>query len=218
MKKMICIIAMIFTVHHVQSQWITAMHVVPAAPTTADNVQVIVEAQFPSGGCADWYILNQVQNGFEYTYHIVNCVGMLTVICPHNDTIPVGGPLPAGSYSVIVNLNAGSGERPCTPFSQWVSDTVFFDVSQLSGMPGMKNIINPIILSPGLVKDFLTIELPAFTGETSLSFYDLSGRLLLIQAMRQSKEEINVSSFAAGVYFVRAGNNNDASAIKFMKE
>jgi hypothetical protein len=216
-KKWICIILIFFAAGPAHSQWITGLSVNPSTPTTIDNIQVIVEAMLPSAGCSEWYIMGQSQTGFEYTYTIVNCVGLLTVICSHYDTINVGGPLPAGNYTVIVNLNAGSGNKPCSPFSQWVSDTVYFNVSTYTGLPAMNNNL-PFTCYPDPATDYLTIEMPGLTGETLLSFYNLQGQLLVKQVIHQVKEKINISRFSGGVFIIKASNNNDISVKKFVKE
>jgi len=214
MKKYIFIILLIISLP-VYPQWISGLSVNPTAPTTIDNVQVIVEAQFPSGGCSDWYILGHTQDGFEHTYNIVNCVGPLTYICPYNDTINIGNALPAGSYTVIVNLNAGAGDKPCTPFSQWASDTVYFDVLPFSGMYHENNG-SAIKIYPDPATGFLIIEQSGFNEETSVSIFNMQGQLLLMQAMLSPKESIDISSFASGVLIIKLSNSDGVSAVKYV--
>ncbi|HOY31962.1 MAG TPA: T9SS type A sorting domain-containing protein [Bacteroidales bacterium] len=216
MKKLICVISMVFALYPAYSQWITGLNVYPAMPDATDNIQVIVGAMFSSGGCYDWYIPSQMQNGSEYTYYLVNCVGMLTYICSHNDTITMGS-LPPGNYSVIVNLNEGSGDKPCTPFSQWVSDTVYFIVSPVVGISMIGNDLHAkITLDPET--NILTIELPETKSETLVSLYDLQGQLILQQPLLHSIEKICTGKFTAGVYIVKVSNRNGIAVKKFVKE
>lgn len=215
MKTYISLLLIIFLSLPAYPQWINGMSVYPPAPTTSDNVQVIVDAMFPSGECYDWYFLGNTQNGFEYTYDIVNCVGPLTYICHHNDTINIGNQIPAGSYTVIVNLNAGAGVKPCTPFSQWASDTIFFDVVPFSGMSSEGG--DPAIkIYPDPATDFLIIEQTGFKEGTSVSIYNLQGQLLLRQAIHQPKVKIDVSSFASGLFILRFTGNNEVSTVKYV--
>lgn len=215
MKKYIFILVWVFSSLPVFPQWINGMSVYPPEPTTIDNIQVIVEAQFPSGGCSDWYILSHTQNGFELTYNVVNCVGPLAYICANNDTINIGNALPAGSYTVIVNLNAGAGDKPCPLFSQWAADTIFFDVMPFSGMSSEDS--NPDIkIYPDPATDFLIIEQAGFKEKTSVSIYNLQGHLLLQQAMLQPRESLDISSFASGVYILKFSGNNEVSAVKYV--
>ncbi|HNW69273.1 MAG TPA: T9SS type A sorting domain-containing protein [Bacteroidales bacterium] len=215
MKKYIFILVLVFSSLPVYPQWINGMSVYPPSPTTIDNILVIVEGRFPSGGCSDWYILSYTQNGFELTYNVVNCVGPLAYICSNNDTINVGNALPAGSYNVIVNLNAGSGDKPCPPFSQWASDTIYFDVTPFSGMANENSDLG-IKIYPDPATEFLIIEQAEFKEETSISIYNLQGQLLLMQTMFQSKEKIDISSFASGVLIIKLSNNSGVSAVKFV--
>jgi len=215
MKKYIFILVWVFSSLPVYPQWINGMSVYPPDPTTIDNVQVIVVGQFPSGGCSDWYILSQTQNGFELTYNVVNCVGPLAYICANNDTINIGNQLPAGSYTVIINLNAGAGDKPCPPFSQWASDTLIFDVLPFSGMSSEDSA--PFIkIYPDPATDFLIIEQPGFKEETTVSIYNLQGQLLLRQVLLQPKESINISSFASGVFILMLSGNNEVTAAKYV--
>jgi len=217
MKKLLLIFLLFCALIPVQAQWITGMHVVPDTPSSADNVRLIVQAQFPSGGCSEWYIMNQYQVDFEYTYSIVNCVGMLAVICPNNDTITMGQ-LIAGNYTVIVNLNAGSGDKPCPPFAQWTADTIHFIVSPATGLPETKNTEATIMYYSVQASQAIMVSLRNFKEPATLEIYDIAGRLLSAQTVVQAKTQINISSLAAGIYVLKAFDRDGVSAVKFVKE
>jgi len=218
MKKWICIIAAFFYCIQANAQWIIGLHVYPATPTTIDNVQIVVEGMFSSSACSDWYVLSQSQNGSEYSYSVVNCVGLLTVICSNNDTLTLGNNLPAGTYSVIVNLNAGSGDKPCPPFSQWwSSDTIYFDILPFTGL-GNENIEKDIKLYPDPVNNTLIIEMPEIPGETFLSLFNLQGKLISNQLMQEGNGEINTSELVPGLYILKGTNSSGIFIKKFIKD
>ncbi|HQN17326.1 MAG TPA: T9SS type A sorting domain-containing protein [Bacteroidales bacterium] len=217
MKKLLSIVLVLFAFTAARAQWITSMHTVPPAPTDADIVYLVVEAQFPSGACSEWYILNQHQTNYDCSYDIVNCVGVLAYICGNNDTI-IMGQLPAGNYTVIVNLNAGSGARPCPPFAQWTADTIHFIVSSSTGSPETEKTSAAFKCYPVPESHALIVLFEDFKEPAVLEIFNITGQLLMTREVEQAETQINTGSLATGIYVIKARVQNGVSVVKFFKE
>jgi len=217
MKKLLSIVLVFFAFTAARAQLITSMHIFPPAPSTADVVQLVVETQFPSGACSEWYILNQHQTNFECSYDIVNCVGVLSYICGNNDTL-VMGQLPAGNYTVIVNLNAGSGARPCPPFAQWTADTIHFIVSPATGRSEIEKTPAAITCYPVPACLTLVVVYENFKEPAVLEIFDIAGRLLMTKEVVQAETLINIGSLSAGKYLLKAHVQNGVSVVNFFKD
>lgn len=79
------------------------------------------------------------------------------------------------------------------------------------------NINSVISIYPNPADDNIIIEIPASMNET-IFIYNIMGQLLLQQPMQQAKEEINISSLAAGVYFIKVSSSDGIAVRKFIKE
>ena len=66
----------------------------------------------------------------------------------------------------------------------------------------------------------LTINLKQQTNlqNTTISIYDIQGKLLLHQAISNAQTELNIAQFAKGMYIVKVKNENDNLVSKFTKE
>ena len=75
-----------------------------------------------------------------------------------------------------------------------------------------------ISLYPNPVSNQITIENPLQTKDAIISIYNVQGQLLLQQKMEQEKTEINVGSFAKGIYIVKLNNDENIAVTRFVKE
>jgi len=216
MKKSILALLLFVFIYVAQAQTITGLQIIPANPTSSDNVQAIAECLFPSGGCSEWFFINQYYIGNVYTYDIMNCLGVLTVMCPYNDTINIGTNLPAGNYTVIINLNQGLGLKPCTPNSIWVSDTAYFTISPLTGIINQDrdDRIN-VYVDPS--SQLLTIEQKINAPGTIISIYNIQGKLLAEFPIKNSIEKLNMNGYGKGIYFARITYQDCIAVTRFVK-
>ena len=79
---------------------------------------------------------------------------------------------------------------------------------------------NNILLYPNPATGKITIDLQQFKNlqNTTLSIYNIQGKLLLQQAVVQSQTELNISSFFKGIYVAKVNNEKESFVSKFMKE
>ncbi len=80
-----------------------------------------------------------------------------------------------------------------------------------NGQGGMKIYPNP-------VKHILTVETLLSSGNSTLSVFDVSGQELLKQQVVSAKTQLDLSSFAKGVYTIRLLNNDKVDVRKIIKE
>ncbi len=79
---------------------------------------------------------------------------------------------------------------------------------------------NILITYPNPAKDIITMDFQNQKDlqNTLISIYNMEGQLLLQQAINQEKTELNISSFAKGVYFINISDDKNLKHIKFIKE
>jgi len=73
---------------------------------------------------------------------------------------------------------------------------------------------------PNPANEIITIDLNnrGNLQNTTISIYDMQGKILLKQAISQQQTEFNVSQFARGIYVVKVYNDRNAFISKFVKE
>ncbi|MEI6697359.1 MAG: T9SS type A sorting domain-containing protein [Bacteroidota bacterium] len=80
----------------------------------------------------------------------------------------------------------------------------------------------PLVSSiyPNPATDRLCIDLHElkYLQNTSVFIYDIQGQLLFQQAITNTKSELNISSFAKGIYLVKISNDSNRMVSKFIKE
>lgn len=122
---------------------ITAVQIIPANPTDADNVKAVVEVMLGSSPCT---LNNTMTNLNGNTIELSNyyCEGMLSMICSRTDTINLGT-LGAGNYNLNVNILTGCG--PYTLVDSALSNafvvSVFSSVNLQSDIASMSIFPNP---------------------------------------------------------------------------
>jgi hypothetical protein len=77
-----------------------------------------------------------------------------------------------------------------------------------------------IIIYPNPASDKLIIDFQSINDlkNIAVSFYNIQGKLLLQQAIKQPLIEINISSFAKGVYIVKVINEKEVTMQKLIKQ
>lgn len=72
-------------------------------------------------------------------------------------------------------------------------------------------------LYPNPVEDWLTIELPENQKGVVLIIYDIAGRSLYSQPLKETKTQISVQHFLRGTYFAHLQSSNYKRVVKFIK-
>lgn len=176
---------------------ITAISIQPANPTVNDQIEILVDLQFPYSGCDADYQGHSLQ-GSTIIASAHHCVGMLAAICNTTDTFQIGQ-LPAGNYTFDMTLSSGFGGPGCSPgIVPDDSDQLQFTVS------GSVGIIDPrtteLSVYPNPTSDFLKV------GNTNASFRILStdGKQVW-QGTIPNSGVLDIRSLPIGLYVLEIG-------------
>jgi hypothetical protein len=216
MRKTLLLVFLLF-LSAAKAQTIQSLTVVPANPTTADNIYILAVCSFTSGPCDAW-TQNFNINGSLISASAMHCLGMLTVICTDTDSFAIGM-LPAGTYNVTYQVDEGHGGPPCTPgiVPGPTSNTTFI-VSTTTDIPENSTTNNVMLIYPNPVMDELSIALPS---SSVISVLDITGRNLLHFDYKIGIGKpftIDVSSLKPGIYFIRARSALSEFSARFVKE
>jgi hypothetical protein len=180
------------------AQWINGLTVSPANPTTGDNISIIANLDFPSGGCAD-KSMSTTMTGNNIALSALHCVGMAAYICNSVDTFQLGL-LPAGTYTATLQVNMGAGPSPCTPgINPGPVDSVVFVVTTGTGLDVIAKDGFRLFPNPGQ-KGF-TIQ---FSGNTMplVRVVDFQGRIVREYLSVATDNFIDLSEVKSGAYIV----------------
>jgi hypothetical protein len=89
-----------------------------------------------------------------------------------------------------------------------------------SSVNELRKTKSELIVFPNPAKDVLNVYLIQFKNlqNNSISIYNIQGQLLLQQGIKQQQTEINISSYAKGIYIVKVINDDNPVVSKFIKE
>ena len=82
------------------------------------------------------------------------------------------------------------------------------------------SIKNNLSLFPNPATNSLTLNLSQLKmlQNTSVSVYDIQGKLLLHQSITQPLTELNITQFAKGIYIVKVNSDSEILQSKFIKD
>jgi hypothetical protein len=103
-------------------------------------------------------------------------------------------------------------------FLLWFEHQLDHFVSFTTGIT--ENNYKPIYFYPNPATNNLFINLSQLKNlqNTTVSIYDIQGKLLLHQYIQQPLTELNITQFAKGFYIVKVNNNKEILVSKFVKE
>jgi hypothetical protein len=94
-------------------------------------------------------------------------------------------------------------------------------VANFSLLQGINELIsNCYIIHPNPATNKIILDLQQLKNlqNTTVTIYDIQGKLLLQQAILQPQTELNISSYAKGVYVVKVSNDMNSIVSKFVKD
>lgn len=186
-----------------QAQQILNIYSVPANPTTADSVYILVDCQFTSGGCAPYIQNHYFITSTDIGASALHCLGPLAFICNYTDTFSLGM-LAAGNYTFTFQLDEGHGGPPCTPgIVPGPNDSYNFTVSVPTSVEEIQE--NTFVIYPNPSATQIEIQNPKSEIQ-NIEIYDAVGEKLFSQQPATGSQErfvINVSDYPVGIYFVQ---------------
>jgi hypothetical protein len=103
-----------------------------------------------------------------------------------------------------------------TPSSEWIR-AQFWSGKELSVEDADGN--NVMKLYPNPATDIITIDANLSTTATPIvSIADISGRVVMIKELKAERTNLDISSLAPGMYFVKYANDKQTEVLKFTKE
>ena len=76
---------------------------------------------------------------------------------------------------------------------------------------------NEIHIFPNPTSNRIFIEYPQFSGAEKLFFFDITGKILLENALSGVTSDIDISTFVPGVYFIKVITHNAIFVRKIIK-
>ena len=80
------------------------------------------------------------------------------------------------------------------------------------------NTENGLTIIPNPSNDKITISLPAITGNTQLSIFNVSGEKVLERQLTDTETQLDISALPRGVYFVRVQDEKMIEVMKLIKQ
>lgn len=180
--------------------YINSVEVIPAAPTTLDDIKIVTTVTTAYQG-------NLIWNGHTVsndTIRITACYysGILAATQTYIDTISVGQLAP-DLYTIEFIANESSWQMECN-YSDSNADTSQFVVN------GGINSVEPLnalggSVYPNPTSGDIFFELPSGLDVTSVDIVDLSGKVIISDAY-QSHMGLSLNT---GVYFIRLRNREE---------
>jgi hypothetical protein len=190
----------LFAGFQIHAQQILNIYSVPSNPTTADDIYILADVQFNSGGCNVWQQSHSFFSAFTINAGAMHCLGPLAVICNYTDSFHLG-PLAAGNYTFNFQLDNGYGGPPCTPgIVAGPTDSYNFTVT----LPTSEQEIEKeeFNIYPNPSSNELKIENGKLKIE-QLKIYNLLGKEIFSKRLTANSQQqllIDVSSLSPGMY------------------
>jgi hypothetical protein len=126
--------------------------------------------------------------------------------------------LPYSNLVSSLSTETGSWKAYIQPEGiQWFAYS-FLPKKNLTTGISENSIESSIIFYPNPSNAFITIEAPILENNTNVSIKNILGEELFFTKLNQSHQEINISSFNTGVYFVTVYLNNKSFTKKLIIE
>ncbi|MCX6230806.1 MAG: T9SS type A sorting domain-containing protein [Bacteroidetes bacterium] len=130
----------------------------------------------------------------------------------------------AGFYKICLSItdSVGCNATYCdSSFLQKTPNSIITINVVPQGWVGINNLIaGKVSIYPNPAKDNLIIELKEskVLQNNNVSIYNIQGQLLKQLTLKESKTEIDIHSFATGIYIVKVNNQKESFVSRFVKE
>ncbi len=192
-----CFLSLCFIAESQCCPYINSIEIIPASPTTADNIKVVTTVTTPNQGT----FINSTHTVNGNTIDIEACYysGLLTSLQTFYDTLNIGL-LSAGIYTV--NLTAyESFDTICNYTDTSTSVMNFTVIDQISEISSINNNIGQLYPNP--TSGSFIIELPDEVIATNLCIQSITGEVVH-QGVFTNELSVNLES---GIYLVQLFHN-----------
>ena len=129
----------------------------------------------------------------------------------------------AGNYTICLTVTDSSGCSSTYCYSdslQKSTNSIIYVNVIPPGTLGINEINKSSSFSvyPNPADNNIIIENNSLSKNAIISIYNLQGQLMLIKSLKQEKTEVEISSLAKGLYFIKAQTDNGFEIQKFIKQ
>jgi hypothetical protein len=204
--KTICFLLFLFITFNVLSQGsINGLQILPSNPATHHQLKVVATTAFNSGPCG--MISSQYTvSGNTINVSVSHTLGMLTVICPSSDTIPIGQ-FAAGTYTLYYNLTTPNSS------SVYDTDTLIFTVQNTTGIRTSSSHPDPKVY-PNPTHGIFYADVPE--GYIA-SIINILGVRFPLNTLPGRHQEINIGHLPDGWYVVEFSSPEHLRRVKILK-
>jgi len=152
------------------------------------------------------------------TYEITQDGVTASAVYPYfQDANTVGADIPTGAVNITgFNFSTSKIGSTYLDYRYYIVPRSMNDFT--TGLPQYLTE-NDIVIYPNPVADQLTVSLRTNSFQvTSMSVFDINGKLINTQAVRDNQIEMNTQSLAAGNYFLRLSDGKNCVTTKFVKK
>ena len=117
------------------------------------------------------------------------------------------------------SLDLYSGKQIIFSVSPFYTYTATYE-SFPNGVSDITNRQNSVKVFPNPARETISIKYPDGKGSGGgmVSVYDIHGRLLMQQLLRQAAREIDIHSLSKGIYFLIINSSGTTQMAKFVKD
>lgn len=152
------------------------------------------------------------------TYEITQDGVTASAVYPYfQDANTVGADIPTGTVNITgFNFSTSKIGSTYLDYRYYIVPRSMNDFT--TGLPQYLTE-NDIVIYPNPVADQLTVSLRTNNFQvTSMSVFDINGKLINTQAVSDNQIEMNTQSLAAGNYFLRLSDGKNCVTTKFVKK
>jgi hypothetical protein len=170
---------------------------------------------------ADFGLAIDSTNSLKVYYNTINWYRDGSLIPEETglDTITVDS---TGNYSVQVEVLYFTksfiiGDTTTKAFSKWESsNSIYIDMAIINSFEIYSIEKSTFNIYPNPTQNTITIEQP-FSENTMISIFDITGQMVIQKKMESPVQQIDISSFPNGSYFIQVKSNNKTEFGKIVK-
>jgi len=175
------------------------------------------------------YIYLQWNKYYGYNYNIseyviyrglsLNSMTAIDTVTPNQNYFTDYAISPGNTYYYYIKAIRADTCYNGYPYASYISSFSNMDVIESSGI-NENSLNNDVEFYPNPVTEEIIISIPAnlLPESTKLCVYDIIGNKILQSFLTKEKTELNLSSLAKGIYFLKVENEMGVAMKKFVKE
>jgi PKD repeat protein len=163
-----------------------------------------------------WIDLNQDMDFDDAGERIVSLSGVRASVSK-SITIPTSALL--GSTRMRVSLKRSAAPGACETFTNGEVEDYVLNIGLKAGnMDDIAGVSASVKLYPNPCSQVLSVEVDEVRDQSKLAIYDMNGRMLSMQVVRDIVTRVDVSTLSAGIYVIMVQNGDTLHRERFIKD